>query len=502
MKELDAISEDDNSVFLIQIHLNWEGRKLSDNYGFDIANYIRTKTKSFAPIIFYSPIQQKYFEKKSEKEIKYKILFGRGSAFREAPFNQQELTELAESIEPLNKASLHDVATMLCDLKGIVIDKLNHDLKFDADIDTVIEKVSPYLSITQKRLIGLEKFAIEIKQCVEDKNQNDFQNAKLQFITICNQELTEDGKEKPLEKKVKHKVLVVDDLLEELNKVKKYLNDEYEVEVANTGEKAIQILKADSANKIVAVISDWRLFADAKQNYWQPLQGYEVLEFASETGIRSLFALTSQADFVVHQIRNLMGIRFSLFKKENLNTAEQWKVFSDVLFEACQHAVESRASILDAFPTWNKSWKERGVDQKSLKLQYIDYWNSIDRDSDLNINIESKVNDMWDYLMETKNPYLIGEEKFQDYKVSIKVLRLKKILVLRRIWFGLWFNYLAQGKSKEALTELVYMKIFGFPGEGSIPQRTLNLCIQLDKINKKFMLPEEVEWLTKKGLLG
>ena len=65
---LQEIKEDSDTIYLLNIHLTWEGNKLSSNYGFDIANRIRTERKSKAPIIFYSPIQPAYFEKKSKKE--------------------------------------------------------------------------------------------------------------------------------------------------------------------------------------------------------------------------------------------------------------------------------------------------------------------------------------------------------------------------------------------------------------------------------------------------
>lgn len=499
--DLMEMQEDGNPVYLLNIHLNWEGRRLSSNYGFDVANELRTAKKSKTPIIFYSPIQQAYFENKSKKEIKYKILFGRGSAIIEMPFSEEQLKTIVDSIEPLSNAALHDVATMLCDLKGIVIDKLNHDLKFEVDVDDVIGSVTPYLSNLQKQLIGLDTFVTEIKEAIHAKDTETFKNKKLQFITLCNQELTEKGKDKPAVKTTKHKVLVIDDLQEEIEKAKSFLKEEFSVVEATTGEGARDLIRKDVKNEIVAVISDWRLFADTKQNYWQSLQGYEVLDFAAKNGIRSLFALTSQADFVVHQLRNFMGIRFSLFKKENLRTADQWKLFEDVLFEACEQAVDARASILDEFPTWKKSWTEKGVEQKTLREQYIDFWNSIDRDSELSI-IDRKVDEMWQYLMamSTKDPHLIGAEEFLDYKFSIKILKLQKILVLRRIWFGLWLNEV-KVKHTRSLAEVVYEKMFGKPAEGSIPQRTINLCIQLDKTNKKYMLPEEIEWLTRKGIM-
>jgi len=503
MAELESSKEAICAAYVINVHLNWAGRKLSSNYGFDIANFIRTKIKSLSPVIFYSPIQVKYFERKSESQIKYKILFGRGSAFIEVPFKESELNKIVGDIKPLSKAALHDVVTMLCNLKGVVIDKLNHDLKFDADVDKVISMVSPYLSGEQKKLISIEMFVLEIKERIKSNDEKGFLNEKLKFIALCNQELTEKGKENKLKNRAKHRILFLDDLTEEIAKAKKYLGEDFIVEATTSGEKAISVLKKDLKNEIVAVIADWRLFTNEKQNYWQAFQGYDVLDFASMNGIRSLFALTSQADFVVHQLRNLMGIRFSLFKKENLNSEGQWMVFADVLYEACIDAIHAKAAILDDFPIWKKIWTEKRIPQLTLRDQYIELWNSIDRDSELNL-IDRKVNEMWNYLLNSKDPYLIGQEVFKDYGISHKNLRLNKILVLRRVWFGLWFRYMPQGRinadSIRELAHLVYSKLFGSPGDGSITQRTFNLCIHLDKVKKEYMFPEEIEWLIRKDL--
>jgi len=540
--ELELIKNDSNSVYLIHIHLNWEGRKLSSNYGFDIANHIRTKTKSFSPIIFYSPIQKEYFEAKSEKEIKYKILFGRGSSFIESPFKEQQLTKLADSLQPLNKASLHDVATMLCDLKGIVIDKLNHDLKFDADVDEIIGKATPYLTAKQRELIALDDFIATIKQSIKDKKESNFNNAKIQFIALCNQELTAKGQEKPKKDSTKYKVLFVDDLKEELDKVQKYLGDKFIIEIATTGEKAIQILKDDTGNIIKSVVSDWRLFIDAKQKtYWQPLQGYEVLDFAAKTGIRSLFALTSQADFVVHHLRNLMGIRFSLFKKENLTTADQWNVFSDALSEGCLEA-EQRISNIPDSDNWAKNERaidieevkrirkknpERNIFKKefkkgdeiicvsytSLHEQYLAYHHSQNWQT-LFKKVDEKASEVWQYLIE-----LYKNDK--GYK-GVDILRNKfdletpkdsllfPVLVLRRIWIALWYFHFGSQKemSPKEITDNSKF-IFGvihnqgnhnFEGNKQAGEQT-KLCVSIPQVRNKDILPEEKAWLIKWSLL-
>ncbi|MFT3845784.1 MAG: hypothetical protein QM725_12080 [Lacibacter sp.] len=498
------------SIFLVNVHLNWQGRHLSKNYGFEVANELRTKLKSKAPIVFYSPLQKEYFEQQSGKEIKYKILFGRGSAFLEAPFKETNFKKLAEDIEPLSNAALHDVATMLCDLKGIVIDKLNHDLKFvEKDkIDEAIGSVTPYLSEYQKGKIKLDEFTANIKAA---KIQDDFNALKLQFITLCNQELTEKGKEIPQERKKKHKILVLDDLREEINKAKENLKAQFAIEEAATGKEAIDILKKDVKNDIVAVIADWRLFNDAKQTYWQPLQGYEVLDFAAKNGIRSLFALTSQADFVVHHLRNLMGIRFSMFKKENLNTPDQWKVFADVLFEACEEAFKLRCSIPTSVNWTNNENKGRNATYISLQQQYIEKWNSDERDTYWN-SIDEKSNEIWNWLeIESKNNYKSLYTLKMKYDMSLSSDRpeLFPVLVFRRIWMALWYSKNDSNViSKEGITA---MKEFCFEimftgtnkeYNSSAPGTEMNkLCLKANEICAKKMLPEEREWLVKQKLI-
>ncbi len=508
---LQEIKEDCDTIYLLNIHLTWEGNKLSSNFGFDIANLIRTKKKSKAPIIFYSPIQSNYFEKKSKKEIKYKILFGRGSAFIDMPFKDAALTKLADVIEPLSNAALHDVATMLCDLKGIVIDKLNHDLKIEADVDSVIASVSPYLSNKQKELIGLDAFVVEIKSIKEGETKESFDKVKRDFINTCIDELTEAGKGKSRVKATKYKVLVIDDLQAEIENAKSLLKEDFIIAEATTGAEAIGILKKDVKNEIVAVISDWRLFTDANQNYWQPLQGYEVLDFAANNGIRSLFALTSQADFVVHHLRNLMGIRFSMFKKENLKTPDQGRVFSDVLFEACEQAVQLRCAIPKSV-NWVKSEnKGRNANYTSLHQQYIEKWNAENRDTYFS-SVEEMCNDIWTYLESVRPSKYKGVYTLKakyDLTLSPTKPELFPVLVFRRIWMALWYSKnTTNNLSRESITEsLEFCYEVMFTGmskkyESNSPGVELNkLCLLTNEILAVKMLPEEKDWLIKQGLI-
>lgn len=487
-KELQEIKDDSNAVYLLHIHLNWEGNKLSSNYGFDIANFIRTVKQSKAPIIFYSPIQQVYFEKKSEKQIIYKILFGRGSAFIESPFNEAVVNKLADSIEPLSKAALHDVVTMLCDLKGIVIEKVNHDLKFRKDVNAVMNTILPYLSEEQKGLIALDAFISEIGKVDTEK---DFNTAKQLFVERCNYELTAEGEKKTKSDKKKYTILIVDDIEEELEKAAGYLKNDFDIITSSTGKNAIDILLADTDNKILLVLSDWRLFKDGNKDYWQSLQGYEVLEIAAKTGIRALFALTSQANFLIHQLRNVMGLHFPLFQKQNLSSEGQWKVMADALMEAC----ETTDELINSQPT-SDQWISRVRKKKYMGLSLKELY-AIKRHTRDNFftEIDSRSDKIWEtYLSNAKHlRYELGTLSTSLVNHDV----LKEVLVQRRIWIGLFLNYMLP----DSIYELVSKDPHKSATTNDITQLKIKLCIVEDDIKQKRFLPEERAWFRKWKLL-
>ncbi|MFN8289443.1 MAG: hypothetical protein U0U70_04255 [Chitinophagaceae bacterium] len=484
------INDDSNVVYLLHIHLNWGGNKLSSNYGFDIANLIRTEKKSKAPIFFYSAVQKEYFEQKSEKEIKYKILFGRGSAFIEAPFKEEVLNKLAASIEPLGKAALHDEVTMLCDLKGLVIDKLNHNLKFEANTDKVIGSISPYLSGEQKNLIQLEAFKIELKKSQESDDPELFLSEKLKLITLCNQRLSSQETENKLPSAVKYTVLLIDDVPEEIDVVREFLKDNFDIIPATSASKAIEILEADTNNKIVAVISDWRLYTDEKKQYWQSLQGYEILEYAAENGIRSLFALTSQADFVVHQLRNIMGLQFLLFKKENLQTRQQWSLFTEMLMQSCEITEETITNQPTA-KQWTSRNRKENLFTYSLKDLYAGKRNtdpSFFTDLDLNASL------IWQkYLNGDKIRYLLGELSTSEISESV----LREVLLQRRIWIALFLN----GETTEKIYQVMAKTANTSPQPNDLNQLKSKLCIVENEVKSGRLLPEEKNWLKQRQLL-
>lgn len=514
-KQLEALNKkDETAVWLVNAQLNWEENDLSSYYGFDIAIYLRLVKKSKAAVIIYSPVSKNYFEGKSKNEKKYLILFGRGSGFIEAPFKEKKLGELVESIHPLTNASLHDVSTMLCNLKGIVVDRLNHDLKFDKSaklVDAVIENIAPYLSTYQKQLIEIDAYTEKLKEKIVAKDEEGFFVVRQQFLNLCNLHLNEANEKSQKQTEKKFKVLLLEDNEKELKDFCKNLESSFEIIAADTAEKARNEIEKDKANNILAVVSDWRLYADEGRNYWQDMQGYEILELAANKGLRTLFALTSQADFVVHQIRNLMGVRFAMFKKENLRKPEQWQLFSDVLSEHCKEVIELRGA-LPASKNWVKDVNKNGKPIKSLKQQYIEMWNSDERDVCFS-RIADKANEIWDYFREaSKNNYKDLKALNTEFGIQLSTtnLELEPVLVLRKIWMALWFNLPDADKklSKESISlrsEKIYEMMFapGYKGDKAVSanQTVYKLCLEIFEVQRRIMLPEEKAWLIEIELL-
>ncbi len=531
------------SFILVDVETDF-GNYGSDFFGgFDIAADLRRIYKIRNQIVFHSTFSKEYFEKLSQSDIKFKLLYGRGSSFIRYPFSVEAIKEKLLNTTPISAATLHDVVTMLCDLKGIVIDKLNHELRFEKDVKNLqqlFSTIEPYLSNEQKQLIEMAEFMEKLLQSIKNNDRSMFLSHKDLFLRLCTRHLTQSGNIESRLGKSKHTILLIDDREDELEKYEEELLKDFDVLKTSSGTEAIEILKSDSTNNIKAIISDWRLFEDDTLTYWQSLQGYEILEFASKSGIRALFALTSQADYVVHHIRNLMGIRFSMFKKENLISPGQWKVFADVLQEACNETLQIIANIPES-DNWRKA--ERVIDKAeedrikkknsgrnilvrkdnntsttyvsypSLHQQYLGYLHDKDRDS-LFRAVEEKADEIWQYLIGLRNEHneYIGVDVLR-HRFNVETPKdalLFPVLVLRRIWMALWYYHVGEPKklSQEEITKyskfiyavIQYQGFTQFVGNNQSVEQT-KLCISISQVRNRKMLPEEYAWMRKWQIL-
>lgn len=504
------------SVYLLNINLNWDGRKLSSDYGFDVANTLRTKKKALGPIIFYSYVPVEYFEYKARKSLRYKLLFGRGSAFLGHPFTKKQLQDAITATPPLTEAARQDLVATLADIKGLVIERLNHDLKFGAKIAGIFDELEPFLTDAQKSTIQLDRYKPELVRTNEKRDRNSFTKLKEAFVSLCNSQLIESGQTGINSEKAPYSILLVEDDREYRERAYFHLSKRFGAVTAVEGaEEAIRTLEADTCNNILAVITDWRLYKDSDHTYWQQCQGYEVLERAARTGHRALFALTSQPDFLIHHIRNSMGIRFQLFKKQNFENLEseneeQWSIFADAIRNGCSDALSYASSLVKS-----KNWTKE-VNGLSYRDLYIDARNRVDSDAFFS-PVFQKANDVWKYVIENELSNFAHMKIVRDefgLEIPKKNLDLSVILIWRLIWFGLAIRYSdptsrnpTSNREDFSLADRVYWVLYtGFrkffePDPTSVNQEKIKLCLTDNDLVQRRMLPHERMWLLQKGLL-
>lgn len=500
LEDLQIPNMGDACGVLLNIHLNWDGRALSGDYGFDVANFLRTKYRSTAPIIFYSPLPVEYFEKKAETDLKYKLLFGRGSAYLESPFTEAQLDEAIKNTPPLTPSSLHDVVTMLCDLKGMILDKANHDLKPGNDPEPILNEIEPFLNQIQRAEISFDDFRKMLKSAYDRQDESEFLKLKTDFLARCSSRLTAKGAESEPIPETRHKILLVEDNEEDLRAAVDHLEQHFDVSVERDAAKAISTLKADKSNEILAVVCDWRLYKEGSK-YWQKYQGYEVLEEASKTG-RALFALTSQADFVIHQIRNDLGFRFQLIKKDDFRTDAQRNLLVDWIRNACQNSILAEADI----PTTQaKTW--RG----DLRDLFLRYRQSLEWE-DLITIVYAQADEIVEYFENSNEATESIPKKFGlSFGMSNDEKRLFSVLVMRLIWFGLWYKYgfnyepaefdLAgeDGGAPDGF-DLVWGFIAGPEAKGQKGGDLGKVALSEEDLGSGRMFPHERAWLLSRGI--
>lgn len=505
-KELEEVKEDSYGAYLVHIHLNWEENKLSNNYGFDIAQLIRLVKKSKLPIIFYSPIQKEYFEQKSKTEIKYRLLYSPGTAFLETPASPQTLFAMQAKLPTLSAAALQDISLMLCDTKGLVLDKLNHDLKFGKEIVPVLKEIEPFLDQKQKVVLDWEIFSKEILSVTKDEQE--FETIKRIFLNKANLFLTETLHSVNAAK-TNFKVLLIDDVPEELEKARLVLSKSFDVIPVQDAQKALKNLQEDIKNDIKVVISDWRLYIDESKTYWQAYQGYDILQYAGSTGDRELVALTSQADFIINHIRNSQNLKITLYKKQFLSDENQWQVFSNLVYEKCIEVVNREAGKITS-KTWTKT-----VEDISYRQLYFMKKNSLTGYSFFR-SVDEQVSEYWKYIMSFADGDFKGVNAIKiEYNLEIpkKPLDLKIALIHRRLWIGLWhyLTFNSHSKSNNEAEKIIF-KIFkiicrGYygdthnPSPNDINAEINKIFLQRKDFTQKNYLLEEKNWLRSKELL-
>ena len=281
-----------------------------------------------------------------------------------------------------------------------------------------------------------------------------------------------------------------------------FLSSHFDLVKTSSSIEAIDILKKDLACNIKAVITDWRLYADDSNTHWQSPQGYLVLKEAANYGFRALFALSSQPDYVVHQIRNILGIKFSMFKKEQLRTDQEWQFFIDCIHNGIQEMQD-----LQVRTPKSKNWDKSNKMGDSYASLYREKLFSDFSDSFFD-SISTQANDILNkFHSQIDNNERTGVFKY-EYDLEVESdLNIEKLLILRRLWLGLFYFHTKDNPILDKLSMIraksyVYEKICGGGDSNNINVELNKVCLQdPDFKNKSRILPEEYAWLVENGYI-
>ncbi len=563
--ELHKITVNKNNLKAIVIlaELDWQGKYLQHFYGFDIAVELRRKHNLLCPIIITSALPQSHFASLAhkKKDIKYNILYGRGTGF--LPFSQLSTT-LGKTVEslckfPLTNAVLTDMNEMLLNQKGVIIDKLTHELQFvkvgnnEEKLKDVLNGAAAYLNSIQLNSLDWENFSAQLLENISDASK--FNKKADELIKTCERELINDAILAETKSESEHKILVLEDDRDFQKVIEENLKKHFkELKITGSAEEAIELLKKDGINEITGIISDWRLYTDPREKtYWQ-LQGYEVLDYAAKKRLIALFALTSLSDRNVHNIRNTLGLDIHLFKKQHLETADskvQWEMMADTVKQKCDAIREVISSDKNMGEGWTKSEERNKTGEitltfTSLRDQYLvkraREWGAFEK------QISDGADILWNYYKNALDP--VKDRSLDDFgkKFGIQFEKsgspiLESVLIIRRMWLALWYNNTLldisiNGKEPAELKVLCVLRNSFFDNLVKLEHSTVSKSKAKSRSTKKFngketeksieedvedkliqnsknllnklcimpstlplgVLPEEKNWLLKKGI--
>lgn len=540
--ELEALSEKlpQFQSIVVLAELGWQEKSQEVFYGFEIATRLRREFRLCCPIGITSTFEKTVFESLSKKnQGKFNILYGSGTDFLHLGdlnkmLHANDFKDYLESLPSISDPVIEDMLEMLLQQKGFLIDRITHDLKFslnEMELNDALDTIGSYLSNRQKEELNYAGLSREIIKAHQDNEEGAFNAAKENLVSACGQHLNESSEDTVEESEVTiGKVLIVEDDPEQLKLMTKKLQDHFQLEATVDGCKAIEVLKADTENKILAIIADWRLLkydkAGNKTDYWQDFQGYQVLEEASRSHFAALISLTAEHDKNVHQIRNRLGIAIHLFKKQHIYVSRdnaQWGMFVDILRDKCTETANLIASRPKS-ANWYKTDKKRPV---SYSDQYRKMRLSIEW-SKLVYEVTQQANQYWEYFKDGLDVEL-RVKLSMGLQDIIALNTLENVLIGRRLFFALYCEFLrlrndatilatpeqiirVDGEDKGSAILDAYAVLRNnwwstdvsdemgeFKRYNQQAKNLLNdLCIKSEEIGR--MLPEEKAWLTKQGI--
>ncbi|MDL2231562.1 hypothetical protein LJB85_02355 [Porphyromonadaceae bacterium OttesenSCG-928-L07] len=440
----------ETEVIIIIAELDWAEKKLSDFYGIEIAVQLRLKYGILSPIFICSFFDKNYFIK--QDKIKYNILKVRGTGFLQLPVMPPDIEKVIENIQLLSKATLCYISNLLIDSRYLV-DKITHDIRIEKNEEAItqsLELIDDYFS-TSPMYPKLGEISKKIINAYEQKDGDKFYASKkelLYHLNIYSQEVQQ--KDTNSGTRLKHKILLLDDNINDINWATKYLSTYFDITAVSHADDAIKLIDKDVNNDFSVFIADWQLLYPNTTEQ-QNMLGFEVLEYASKKRFYSLFSLTSTNEISIREVNLELPFEHNLLYKDFQQGDSLWKSYINTI----QQKIDKNIEVIANQPigeAWTNDFKldykknERGEKLTykkyfpSFKEQYIEKRNSINW-YQFKYEIDTEVTRLWNYYQKI---YSI-DERCEVYSINkqfgIELNRdIRNFLLIRRLYFAFWFN--------------------------------------------------------------
>lgn len=112
-----ALSSVPQPMFVgVELSLDWDGGKLQEFAGIDLAAALRRDFRLRSPIGFFSLVEPQYFQRRGIND-RFNLLNAQGSFLLTLPSVAGDVSELIATAQPLNERELADVVLTCCDIK-------------------------------------------------------------------------------------------------------------------------------------------------------------------------------------------------------------------------------------------------------------------------------------------------------------------------------------------------------------------------------------------------
>lgn len=358
------------SLWIVNLHLNWDNNHLQNNYGLDMGVYIRKELISKAPIFFYSHLKEENFTKLIRATVfKYKLLQTPECYYIEAPIKHVDLEKLIETTSPISDFCLEDINYFVFNAKGR-IDELCHNLKNDlkevSNNAAVIEQFKNYCAneIVSNRIDELNKIIENLKNDLKTNLNKDntyfdvINKYKPQIVTLLptSDEDNDENTNENTTENINWQVIYLEDDEQVAVKVENYFKENgVTCHIATSETEAKQ--KLDDNPNVTLFITDIRL--KDKNGKWHKHQGYDVIaQIANHSKMPLVFAvLTSKKGSIINSAKQKLQHQIFWENKDNvLHSKQAFDIYFNRLKELADENFVSNESFKIEIPSWNTVW--------------------------------------------------------------------------------------------------------------------------------------------------